>query len=94
MWLLTFLGRALVGSPIAQLMTAVSVGLVAVWAYGAWEHHQGHSEGKAEGAAEVVETVNTQAEQQVDEALAARKPAKQPGAAERLKRNWCRDCAH
>ena len=93
MWLWTFLGRALLGSPVGQIMTAASVALLAVWAYGAWEHHQGHQEGKAEGATAVVETVNTQAEQQVEEAVAAREPAKQPGAVERLRRDWCRDCA-
>jgi citrate synthase len=93
MWFWTFLGRALVGSAGGQILTAVSVGLVALWGYGAWQHRQGHREGAKEGAAQVVETVNTQAEEQVEQALEAREPAKLPGAVDRLRKEWCRDCS-
>lgn len=40
----------------------------------------------------VVTTINTKAKEKAKKAVKAREPAKKPGAADRLRRNSCRDC--
>ena len=80
--------RAMLGTLAGQIVSAVALGALALWGYGAWEHAQGIKE----GAEEVVVTINEQAEEIVEQAQAARKPAGAPGAALRLRQNWCRDC--
>lgn len=82
--ILTRLLFALWGSKPVRYAVA---GLVALGAYQGWKHHQ-----REIGATEVVTTINDQAEKQAEKAVAAREPAKLPGAALRLKSNWCRDC--
>lgn len=49
---------------------------------------------KIENAAttKVVTTINTHAEKLTNEALKAREPASRPGAALRLRHNYCSDC--
>jgi hypothetical protein len=62
-------------------------GLAILTFYEGWKYHE-----RSLGGAAVIEQVNTSAEKLADKAVAARAPADKPGAAARMKRDFCRDC--
>ena len=86
--ILLLVGRAMFGSLAGQIVSAVAIGALALWGYGAYERQ----EGAKEGAAEVVDSVNHQAAEEVKAAVEARQPALAPGALQRLRKSHCGDC--
>lgn len=77
-------GKALIGSK--PFLYALGV-LGAVVSWNLWLGN--HDSGVAERA---LTKVDSQAKELTTEAVKAREPASEPGSAERLRRNFCRDC--
>lgn len=71
-------------SLIAQVCLAATLGLVAIKVNNAYQRRA--------GAKAVVVSINKQADALAKSAEQAREPAKAPGSADRLRRDYCRDC--
>ena len=68
-----------------QLVTLALIGWGALSANNAFQ--------RSKGAASAVSQINTQSQELANDALAARKPADEPGAVGRLRKSYCGDCA-
>lgn len=55
-------------------------------------HWIGYDAGYTAGGAATAASLNKQGKKEAEDAEAARKPSLEPGAAARLRANWCRDC--
>jgi hypothetical protein len=85
----------MIGFIVAMLSTrggqgaVLALGAAALFFSWLWRHD---TKVAAKATTEIVRSLNADAEKKVNEAVKARAPASRPGAAERLRRDSCRDC--
>lgn len=81
------LGRLLewiVGSMLGRIAAGIAIGLVALGLNNAWQRHK--------GASQIVAQSIEQGKRINEKNRKIREKVKAPGAAERVLRNYCRDC--
>jgi hypothetical protein len=74
-----------------MLLTALRWPLAALALFGAYQGWAAHQ--RSVGASQAIAEVSQATEKLTNEAVAAREPAYIPGAADRLRKSSCRDCA-